>query len=185
VPDIVLKVVARDAGLAPDEVIATPMQPPEFMAAFASKQIDGFANSPPFVEQVVSDGSGVLVSDGRLGEPKEFSPVSAALLMARADFCPAHRTVCQKMVHGVFAATQIIREKKDDAIAVMKAHFGAYSDKVLEAAYETVKAMTFDPPVTTPKDLENGDNMNAVAGFMKPDDKLSDYQALIDNEFIK
>jgi len=185
IPDVVLKVVAKDAGLAPDAVIATPMQPPEFMAAFASKQIDGFSNSPPFVEQVLSDGSGVLVSDSRIGEPKEFSPVSAALLMARADFCPAHREICGKMVHGVYEATQIIREKPADALAVMKAHFGTYSDKVLQAAYETVKAMTFDPPITTPKDLENGDNMNAAAGFMKPEDKLADYQALIDNEFIK
>jgi len=185
IPDVVLKVVAKDAGLAPDQVIATPMQPPEFMAAFASKQIDGFANSPPFVEQVVSDGTGVMVSDTRIGEPKEFSPVSAALLIARGDFCQASRSVCQKMVHGLYEATLVIREHKEDALAVMKAHFGTYSDKVLAASYETVKAMTFDPPVTTAKDLENGDNMNAVAGFMKPEDKLADYQALIDNEFIK
>lgn len=185
IPDVVLKVVAKDSGLAPDQVIATPMQPPEFMAAFASKQIDGFSNSPPFVEQVVSDGSGVMVSDSRIGEPTEFAPVSAALLIARADFCPAHREICMKMVHGLYEATQIIREKKDDALAVMKAHFGTYNDKVLAAAYETVKTMTFDPPITTPKDLENGDTMNAGAGFMKPEDKLADYQALIDNEFIK
>ncbi len=185
IPDVVLKVVAKDAGLTPDQVIATPMQPPEFMAAFAGKQIDGFSNSPPFVEQVLVDGSGVLVSDSRIGEPKEFSPVSAALLMARADFCPAHRSVCEKMVHGIFAATQIIREHKDEALAVMKAHFGTYDDKVLQASYETVKAMTFDPPITTPQDLENGDNMNVAAGFLKPEDKLPDYQALIDNEFVK
>lgn len=185
IPDLVLKAVAKDAGLAPDQVIATPMQPPEFMAAFAAKQIDGFSNSPPFTEQVLIDGSGVMVSDTRLGEPKEFSPVSAALLLARADFCPAHRAVCEKMVHGLFAATRIIRDNKDDTLAVMKAHFGTYDDKVLQAAYETVKAMTFDPPITTTQDLENGDNMNIAAGFMKPEDKLADYQALIDNEFIK
>jgi hypothetical protein len=107
------------------------------------------------------------------------------LLMARADFCPTHRSICEKMVHGIFEATQVIREQPQDALAVMKAHFGTYNDKVLQAAYETVKAMTFDPPITTPKDLENGDNMNVAAGFLKPEDKLADYQALIDNEFIK
>ena len=63
IPDVVLKVIAKDAGVAPGDVIAPPMQPPEFMAAFATKKIDGFSNSPPFVEQVVSDGTGVLVSD--------------------------------------------------------------------------------------------------------------------------
>lgn len=185
IPDIVLKVVAKDAGLAPDQVVATPMQPPEFMAAFAAKKIDGFSNSPPFVEQVVLDGSGVMISDSRIGEPKEFSPVSAALLLGRADFCATAKPVCEKMVHGIYEATQIIRDKPQDALAVMKAHFGTYDDKVLKAAYETVKAMTPNPPVTTPKDLENGDNMNIAAGFMKTEDKLADYQALIDNQFIK
>jgi len=185
IPDIVLKVVAKDAGLSPNDVVIAAMQPPEFMAAFASKQIDGFANSPPFVEQVVLNGTGVRISDSRIGEPKEFSPVSAALLLSRADFCPAHKTVCEKMVHGIYEATQIIRNDKATALKVMKAHFGTYDDKVLEAAYETVRAMTADKPITTPKDLENGDNMNAAAGFMKPEDKLSDYAALIDNSFIK
>jgi ABC-type nitrate/sulfonate/bicarbonate transport system substrate-binding protein len=185
IPDVVLKVVAKDAGLAPDQVVATPMQPPEFMAAFATKKIDGFSNSPPFVEQVVLDGTGVMITDSRKGEPTEFSPVSAALLLGRADFCATHQAVCQKMVHGIFEATQIIREKPQEALAVMKAHFGTYDDKVLAAAYETVKAMTPERPITTPKELENGDNMNAAAGFMKPEDKLADYQALIDNQFIK
>jgi NitT/TauT family transport system substrate-binding protein len=185
IPDVVLKVVAKDAGLSPDDVIATPMQPPEFMAAFASKQIDGFSNSPPFVEQVVIDGTAVMVTDSRIGEPKQFSPVSAALLLARADYCPAHKSICEKMVRGIFEATKIIREKPDEALPVMKAHFGTYNDKVLRAAYETVKAMTPNPPITTAKELENGDNMNAAAGFMKPEDKLSNYEELIDNQFIK
>jgi len=186
IPDIVLKVIAKDAGLDPKaDVVATPMQPPEFMAAFATKKIDGFANSPPFVEQVVSDGTGVLVSDSRKGEPKEFSPVSAALLMTRGDFCAGHKSICEKMVHGIYEATQIIRNDPQTSLAVMKAHFGTYNDKVLQAAYETVKAMTADKPITTPEDLENGDNMNAAAGFLKPEDKLPDYKPLIDNAYVK
>jgi NitT/TauT family transport system substrate-binding protein len=185
IPDIVLKVIAKDAGVAPGDVIAPPMQPPEFMAAFAAKKIDGFSNSPPFVEQVVSDGTGVLVSDSRKGEPTEFAPVSAALLLTRGDFCAGHKTICEKMVHGIYQATQIIRNDPQTSLAVMKAHFGTYSDKVLQAAYETVKAMTADNPITTPQELENGDNMNAAAGFLKPEDKLPDYKPLIDNSYVK
>jgi ABC-type nitrate/sulfonate/bicarbonate transport system substrate-binding protein len=185
IPDIVVKVIAKDAGLAPSDVTVTPMQPPEFMAAFATKKIDGFSNSPPFVEQVTLDGTGVLVSDSRIGEPTEFSPVSASLLMARGDFCAAHKSTCEKMVHGVFEATQIILHDPQTSLAVMKAHFGTYSDKVLEAAYQTVKDMTPTDPKTTVQDLENGDNMNATAGFLKPEDKLSDYKPLIDNTYVK
>ncbi len=185
IPDIVLKVVAKDAGIAPNDVVAASMQPPEFMAAFARKQIDGFSNSPPFVEQVLLDGTGVLVSDSRIGEPKEYSPVSAALLLSRADFCPAHKEICTKMVHGLFEATQIIRNDPETALKVMKAHFGTYSDKVLEAAYQTVTAMTSAKPITTIEDLANSDNMNAAAGFIKPSEKLHDYKPLIDNQFVK
>jgi ABC-type nitrate/sulfonate/bicarbonate transport system substrate-binding protein len=185
IPDVVLKVIAKDAGVAPGDVIAPPMQPPEFMAAFAAKKIDGFSNSPPFVEQVLGDGTGVLVSSSSKGEPKEFSPVSAALLLTRGDFCAGHKTICEKMVHGIYEATQIIRNDPQTSLAVMKAHFGTYSEKTLQAAYETVKAMTPNNPITTPQELENGDNMNAAAGFLKPEDKLPDYKPLIDNSYVK
>ncbi|HVA14053.1 MAG TPA: ABC transporter substrate-binding protein [Stellaceae bacterium] len=185
IPDIVLKVVAKDAGLAPSDVIATPMQPPEFMAAFANKSIAGFANSPPFVQQVVSDGTGVLVSDTTLGEPKEFSPVSASLLLTRGDFCAAHKSTCEKMVHAIYEGTQIIRSDPKTSLAVMKKYFSHYSDAALQAAYQAVKAMTPADPITTPQELENGDRMNAAAGFLKPSDMLSDYKPLIDNSFVK
>ncbi len=185
IPDVVVKVIAKDAGLAPSDVTVAPMQPPEFMAAFATKKIDGFSNSPPFVEQVTSDGTGVLVSDSRIGEPTEFSPVSSSLLLTRGDFCATHKSSCEKMVHGIYEATQIILHDPQTSLAVMKAHFGSYSDKVLEAAYQTVKDMTPDNPITTPQELENGDNMNTAAGFMKAEDKLPDYKPLIDNTYVK
>ena len=77
------------------------------MAAFARKAIDGFANGPPYIQQVVLDGTGVIVSDAAKGEPTEYSPVSAALLLARADFCAAHRSVCAKMVLGVRGGDEV------------------------------------------------------------------------------
>jgi ABC-type nitrate/sulfonate/bicarbonate transport system substrate-binding protein len=185
IPDIVLKVVAKEAGIAPDQIVATPMQPPEFMAAFERKAIDGFSNSPPFIQQVVQAGTGVIVSDAAKGEPTQFSPVSAALLLTRAHYCDEHRSICAKMVEGVVAATRIIREQPKEALAVMKAHFGTYDDKVLEASYVMTKAMTPDPPVTTIAELENGDAMNVAAGFVKPEEKLAHYDDLIDNQFVK
>jgi NitT/TauT family transport system substrate-binding protein len=185
IPDAVLRVVAKDAGLGPDDIVVPPMQPPEFMAAMANKSIDGFSNSPPFPEQLIAAGTGVLVSDARLGEPTEFDPVSSSLLLARGDFCATHQS-CEKMVHALYQATQIIRNDPQTSLAVVKAHFGtAYDDKVLQAAYETVKAMTPDRPVTTAQMLENGDNINVAAGFMKADEKLPDYKPLIDNSYVK
>ena len=186
IPDAVLRVVAKAGGLGPDDIVVPPMQPPEFMAAMASKSIDGFSNSPPFPEQLIAAGTGVLVSDSRLGEPSEFDPVSSSVLLARGDYCGKHQSICEKMVHALYQAVQIIRTDPQTSLAVMKAHFGtAYDDKVLQAAYETVKAMTPDNPSTTVQMLENGDSMNVAAGFMKADEKLPDYQPLIDNSFVK
>ncbi len=185
IPDLVLRAVAKAGGVAPDQLVITPMQPPEYMAAFARHAIDGFTGETPFIEQVVLDGTGVIVSDSAKGEPTEFSPLSSVLFVTRADFCAPHRTICEKMVRGVVEATRIIRTEPSQTIAIMKARFGTYDDKVLRAAYEMMKAMTPDPAATTAKELENGDLINIAAGFMKPEDKLADYGALVDNDFVK
>ncbi len=180
IPDVVLKVVQKIAGVPRDSVTTTPMQPPEFMAAFDRKSIDGFVSGPPFTQEALIAGTGVLVSNAAAGEPKEYSPVSSALLLAKASFCPAHRSIC-----GVVEAAQFIHDHPQETLAILKKNFGQYDDKVLEASYEALKAMTPVPPVTTPKSLENADDMNIAAGFMTSADKLKDYAALVDNEFVK
>jgi ABC-type nitrate/sulfonate/bicarbonate transport system substrate-binding protein len=184
IPDIVLKVVQSIAGVPRDDVTTTPMQPPEFMAAFSRKAIDGFVSGPPFSQQALIEGTGVLVSDSAKGEPKEYSPVSSALLLTRAAFCPEHRSICQKMVHGIVEAAQFIHAHKTETLAIIKKNF-QLDDKIVEASYEALRAMTPVPPVTTPKSLENADLMNIKAGFMTEKDKLPDYPAIIDNEFAK
>lgn len=183
--DVVLRVVAKSAGVAPDQMLITPLQPPEALAALARHAIDGFSGGPPYIQQVVLDGTGVIVSDSAKGEPVEYSPVSSALFVARAGFCAQQRAICEKMMRGIAEATRIIRNEPAQALAVAKARFGNYDDKVLQAAYEMVRAMTPDPPATTAQELENADLMNIAAGFLKPEEKLADYSALIDNDFVK
>jgi len=184
-PDAVLKAVAVEAGIPPNDIIAAPMQPPEILAAFRSRQIDGFSNSMPYVQQVLLDGTGVVVSDSVKGEPKRFSPIAASMVMARANYCGDRARICATMIHGIVRAIEIIEKEPARAMAVMKARFPNYDDKVLEASYEALKAVTANPPLTTIAELENGDRMNAAVGFLKPEEKLSDYAPLIDNSFVK
>lgn len=185
IPDVVLKVVAQEGGLPRNDITTTPMQPPEFMAAFARKAIDGFVSGPPFTQVAVLDGTGVIVTDPRKGEPQAYSPVSSALLLARASFCPEHKSICTKLVHGVVEASRFVHDHRAETIAVMRRHFGKYNDKVLGASYESLVAMMPVPPITTPRELENSDRLDIAAGFLKPSDRLSDYAAIIDNEFTK
>jgi NitT/TauT family transport system substrate-binding protein len=184
IPDVVLKVVQTQAGLSRDSVTATPMQPPEYMAAFQRKAIDGFVSGPPFIQQAVVAGTGVVLSDSAKGEPVEYSPQSAGLLLTRGDFCAGHRSICEKMVHGIVEAAKFLHDHRAESIAVAKKHF-PYSDEVLAQSIDMLTAMTPSPPTTTPQMLENGDLINVAAGFLKESDKLSDYKPLIDNQFIK
>ena len=48
-----------------------------------------------------------------------------------------------------------------------------------------VRAMTPDPPITTPKDARERRRHESPAGFIKPEEKLTNYAAIIDNSFFK
>ena len=183
IPDIVLKVVAKEAGLAPQDVTVAPMVPTEFMAAFQRKSIDGFVSGPPFAQIALLNGTGVMVSDTTKGEPTEFSPISSALLLTRTAFCPDHHSICVKLVHGIVEASRFVHEHPKETLAVMKRHFGTYSDQVLEASYQSLRPMMPVPPITTPQELENADRLDIDAGFLKPSDKLPDYAAILDNQY--
>ncbi|MGH7087502.1 MAG: ABC transporter substrate-binding protein, partial [Stellaceae bacterium] len=149
IPDVILKVVAKQAGVPLDSVTSAPMAPTEYLAAFRQKAISGFVSGPPFAQIVLLDGTGVMVTDTTKGEPKDYAPVSSALLLARASFCPAHHSTCVKFVHGIAAASRFVHEHPKETVAVMKHHFPAYSEKVLQASYDSLVAMMPVPPITT------------------------------------
>ena len=185
IPDVVLRAVLAEGDLPSSAITLTPLAPPEFMAAFARKSIDGFVAGPPYPQEAVLAGTGVLVSDAGKGEPSKYSPITPALLITRASFCAAHQAICAAMVHGFVEATQFIHDHPKQSVAIMKAHFSQYDDKVLEATYQLLRATTPIPPKTTVKDLEDGELMDIAAGLLDPSARLSDYAPLIDNEFVK
>jgi len=184
-PDAVLKSVAAEAGIAPGDIVTPTMLPPEIMAAWKTKRIDGFSNAMPYAQQVMADGSGVMVSDPTKGEPTKFFPIAASIVTVRADYCPAHADLCTKFMTGMIAGIKIVVTDREKTMAEMKKRFPAYDDKVLGMAYDALKEAENYPPRVDPKAIENGDLMNIAAGFLKPEEKLKDYQPLIDNSYIK
>ena len=185
IPDVVLKVIGSEAGVPRDDVTTAPLSPDAALAAYQRNAIDGFVSGPPFTQIALLDGSGVLVSDTTKGEPKEYSPVSSGLVLARADFCPAHRSICAKFIGGIVAALKFMRGDRDETVAIMKKHFSAFDDKTLAASYDALLAIQPSAPITTPDELKNGDRLDIAAGFLKESDMLSDYAAIIDNQFVK
>lgn len=184
-PDAVLRSVAAEAGIRADEMEISTMLPPEIMAAWKTKQIDGFSNAMPYAQQVMADGTGLIVSDPTKGEPTKFFPIAASIVTVRADYCPAHADLCTKFMNGMIAGMKIVVSDRDKTMAEMKKRFPAYDDKVLGMAYDALKDAENLPPRADPKAIENGDRMNVAAGFLKPEEKLTDYQPLIDNSYIK
>jgi NitT/TauT family transport system substrate-binding protein len=184
-PDSVLKSVASEAGIAPGDIETPTMLPPEIMAAWKTKRIEGFSNAMPYAQQVMADGSGVMVSDPTKGEPTKFFPIAASIVTVRADYCPAHADLCTKFMSGMIAGMKIVVTDREKTMAEMKKRFAAFDDTVLGMAYDALKDAENYPPRVDPKAMENGDLMNVAAGFLKPDEKLKDYQPLIDNNYIK
>ncbi|HWE73288.1 MAG TPA: ABC transporter substrate-binding protein [Stellaceae bacterium] len=184
-PDAVLRSVANEADIHADDMSIATMLPPEIMAAWKTKQIDGFSNAMPYAQQVMADGSAMMVSDPTKGEPTKYFPIAASIVTVRADYCPAHKEVCTKFMDGMVAGMKIVVSDREKTMAEMKKRFPAYDDTVLGMAYDALKAAENLPPRVDPAAIENGDRMNIGAGFMKADEKLKDYAPLIDNSYIR
>ncbi len=181
----IVRVVAQDSGIDPESITVAPMQPADTLSAFARHAIDGFAGGPPWPQQVVTDGTGVVVADGGKGEPKEFSPIGSVMVITRPQFCIDHRSICVKMGHAMKLAADFIHEHPQESLAILKKRYDKIDDAVLKASYEAVVGMTPQPPVPEAAQLANAENMNVAAGFMKPEEKLKSYDALFSAEFAK
>ena len=181
----VVRVVAKAGGIDPESITVSPMQPADTISAFTRHAIDGFSGGPPWPQQVVTDGSGVIVSDGAKGEPKEFSPIGSVMVITRPQFCTEHRSICVKMGHAMKLAADFIHEHPQESLAILKKRYQNVSDAVLQASYQAVAEMTPQPPAPERAQLANAENMNVAAGFMKPEEKLKSYDALFTAEFAK
>jgi ABC-type nitrate/sulfonate/bicarbonate transport system substrate-binding protein len=181
----VVKVVAKAGGVDPDSITVAPMQPADTLSAFTRHAIDGFAGGPPWTQQVVTDGTAVVISDGGIGEPKEFSPIGSVMVITRPQFCAEHRSICVKMGHVMKLAADFIHEHPQESIAILKKRYQNVDDAVLKASYDAVVEMTPQPPVPDATQLANAENMNVAARFMKPEEKLKSYDALFSADFAR
>lgn len=185
VADLFLKTIIRDAGLTPNDVTISSIGAFELLAAFHRGAIDGISFSMPYSLEIAHSGDAVIIADGTKNEPQEYMPLAAGLLLTRPQLCNDHRSVCEKMTHSMLVATKFLLQRKEDSIAILQKRFPKTDEAVVRFAYDAVARMTNDPPTITTVALKNGDNMNAAAGFLKPEDALSSYDGLFTNAFIK
>ncbi|HEX3974193.1 MAG TPA: ABC transporter substrate-binding protein [Stellaceae bacterium] len=177
--------MAKRAGLDPSSVQIAFMQPPNMLAAFQTKQIDGFAMSPPWPLVPVLKGDAVMLASGPDGEPSDLQPFTNNVVVTRPDTCEKRRPLCVAMGKSFTEAEAYMRDHPDEALALLKKRFAALDDKVLAVAFETIRKISPNPPAISAKGLENAEVFNVDAGLMKPEDKLASYDGLYTDAFVK
>ena len=184
--DAVIRVALNAAGFDSEkDATIAPMQPPDILAAFARGSIDAFSLGPPFAQQVVHDGQGVIVMDGTADDPPGYSPMASSIVVTRPDICTQRKSLCEKMGHSLLEASQFIHDHLPESVAVLKKRFATLDEAVLTSAAEAVIRMTGTPPALSDAGLANGDRMNAEAGFLKPEDQVKSYDGLYTNVYLR
>jgi NitT/TauT family transport system substrate-binding protein len=180
-----LRIVAKIGGSDLEGIAVAAMAPPDTLAAFARKSIDGFVSGPPWAQQVEDDGSAVAVAIGPNGEPASLVPIASSLLITRPQLCAEHRSICVKMGHAMVLAAKAVHERPQDVLAILKKRFDKVKEAVLPRSLDALaKAMPPLPKVDTVA-LRKADEINVEAGFMQPSDLLKSYDNLATDEFTQ
>jgi ABC-type nitrate/sulfonate/bicarbonate transport system substrate-binding protein len=180
-----LRLLAARGGTKPDDVRVAPMAPASMLAAFQSKQIDGFAMSLPWPLKPVQDGEAVLIASGPDGDPGDVIPFGHNMIIAKQETCEKKKALCMAMGQSIKDATAFIQNKPDEALALLKKRFPTLDDKVLKAGFEELRKVTPSPPVVTKADIENSEIFNVDAGLLKPNEKLTNFDGLFTDEYVK
>ena len=180
-----VRLLAARAGMNPDDVRVAPMAPNSMLAAFQSKQIDGFAMSLPWPLKPVQDGEATLIASGPDGDPSDMVPFGHNLIVTRQDTCVQKRPLCVAVGRAIADATAFIKTQPAEALALLKKRFPTLDDKLLAAGFEELRKVTPSPPIPTRAAIENSETFNVDAGLLKPDEKLKSYDGIFTDEFVK
>jgi ABC-type nitrate/sulfonate/bicarbonate transport system substrate-binding protein len=179
-----VRLVVSRAGVSPDDIRIAPMAPNSMLAAFQSRQIDGYAMSLPWPQKAVQDGEAFLIASGPDGEPGDMIPFGHNLIVTRQDTCVQKKPLCRAMGQSIKDATAFIKTRPDEAFALLKKRFPTLDDKLLKASFDELLKVTPSPPVVNKASLENSETFNVDAGLLKPDEKLKSYDGIFTSEYV-
>ncbi len=184
-PHAYLRVVAARAGIDPESIRVTALEGNAQLAAFGSKAIDGMSNSPPFPMKPVLDGLSVVIANGPDGDPPNALNFAYNVVLTRPETCERRKSVCVKMGRAYKDAVAFILDHSKETVAILQKRFTTLDRALIEAAFEQIRKSTPRIPSVTREALENADDFNVEAGFMKKEEKLKSYEGLFTNEFVK
>lgn len=180
-----LRLVAHVGGYDPESISTGVMAAPSMLAAFDTKQVDGFAMTPPWPEKPLLAGTAILVASGPDGDPADLVPFANSVLLTRPETCEKRKALCEKMGRAYAAAAVAIRDHPDAALAALEKRFSSLDAKTMEASFEIVRKITPVPPAPTLDAIRNDEIYNVDAGLLKPEDQLKSFDGLFTDQYVR
>jgi ABC-type nitrate/sulfonate/bicarbonate transport system substrate-binding protein len=180
-----VRLVAIAGGYDPEAIHMAFMAPASMTAAFAAKQLDGFAMTPPWPEMPVLDGTAVMLASGPDGDPPGLLPFANTVLLTRPEVCEKRKSLCEKMGHAFAAAALAIRDQPDAALAALRKRFDRLDPKLMAVSFAVLRKVTPVPPALSAAALANVEAYNVEAGLMKPEEKLKSYDGLFTDAYVR
>jgi NitT/TauT family transport system substrate-binding protein len=180
-----VRLLAIRANYSPEEIHIAVMQPPNMIAAFAAKQIDGFAMSPPWPEKPVLEGTAVMIASGPDGDPSDLLPFANNVVVTRPETCEKRKLYCDAVGHAFAEAVAFMQDHPDEALALVQKRFPNLDDKLLAASFAVIRKITPSPPIVSKAGIENAELFNVQSGLMKAEEKLKSYDGLFTDQFVR
>ncbi len=180
-----LRVIAGIGGYDPESIPIAVVGASSLPAAFATKQIDGFAMTPPWPEKPLVDGSAVLIASGPDGDPPNLTPMINSVLLTRPEICEKREATCAKIGRAYVQAATVIRDHPDRAIAVLTKRFPSLDQKTIDASFAVLRKITAVPPTPTLDGIRNNETFNVMAGLLKPEEALKSFDGLFTDKYVR
>jgi ABC-type nitrate/sulfonate/bicarbonate transport system substrate-binding protein len=180
-----LRLLAKRAGLDPESIRIAVLPIQSAVAAYEKKDIDGYISGPPWPQKAVLDGTGVIIASGPDGDPADAIPFASLVLATKPETCAKRPAVCRGMGRSFEAAAEFLHDHPADALALFKKRFPNLDDKLLAAGLEVVLKYVPRPLTVTKLALEHDEIVSVDAGLLAPADKLTDYEGLYTNEYLR
>ena len=181
-----LKYFARKGGVDPEKDISVaPMSPPNMIAAFKKKAIDGYTMSLPWPLIAVHSGEAIRLVSSPLGDLKELNPFAYNVVLTRADFVDKKPQVCAKFVAGIQQALKYMQEKPKECLEILRKPFGRMNPSVLEKAFELIRQSSSKTGKIGESSLTQAQEFMLATGILKPSEKLTSFSSIYTNRFVK
>jgi NitT/TauT family transport system substrate-binding protein len=181
-----MMIATSHAGIGNDELrIGIMGGAPNLNPGFDAKQTDGFVGAAPWTLIPVVAGKAVLIASGPDGDPPGLGNIANTIVLTRPETCAKRKNVCIGVGHAFAEAAAFLHAHPQEAAAVVKKRFANLDDQLYAAAFEVMRKITPSPPAPTKEAIENTDNYNIAAGLMKPEERLSSYDGLYTDEYVR